>query len=83
MTALIGAGGKTMAMFRLAEEQREQGCNGLVTASRKVALINQAGSEAEIETARSLGKTFLSCGLDRVVVNSFTSDDPVKEVLIQ
>jgi hypothetical protein len=56
---------------------------GIAPASRKVALINQADSEAEIETARSLGKKFLSCGLDRVVVSSFTSDDPVKAVLIQ
>jgi probable selenium-dependent hydroxylase accessory protein YqeC len=60
------------------------GClKGIAPASRKVALINQADSEGEIEMARSLGKKFLSCGLDRVVVSSFMSDDPVKEVLIQ
>lgn len=56
---------------------------GIPSSSRKVALINQADSETEIEAARSLGKKFLGCGLDRVVVSSFTSDDPVKEVLIQ
>jgi hypothetical protein len=46
-------------------------------------LINQADNPAEIEAARNLAKNFLRCGLDRVVVTSFKSDDPVKEVLIQ
>jgi probable selenium-dependent hydroxylase accessory protein YqeC len=60
------------------------GClKGIPSASRKVALINQADSEAEVEAARSLGKNFLRCGVDRVVISSFTSDDPVKELLIQ
>jgi probable selenium-dependent hydroxylase accessory protein YqeC len=60
------------------------GClKGIPSASRKVALINQADNPAEIEAARNLAKNFLRCGLDRVVVTSFKSDDPVKEVLIQ
>src|SRR4030095_5967933 len=36
MTALIGAGGKTTAMFRLAKEQREQSCKVLVTTTTKI-----------------------------------------------
>ena len=56
---------------------------GIPAASRKVALINQADSSEEIEAARSLGKKFLGCGLDRVVVSGFTDEDPVKEVLTQ
>jgi molybdenum cofactor cytidylyltransferase len=60
------------------------GClKGIPPASRKVALINQADSEPEIQAARSLGKKFLGCGLDRVIVSSFTSEDPIKVVLTQ
>ena len=61
-----------------------EGClKGIPVASRRVALINQADSPDEIEAARSLGKKFLGCGLDRVVVSSFTGEDPVKEILTQ
>jgi probable selenium-dependent hydroxylase accessory protein YqeC len=60
------------------------GClKGIPSTSRKVALINQSESQAEIEAARSLGKKLLDCGLERVVISSFASDDLVKEVLIQ
>ena len=60
------------------------GClKGIPSTSRKVALINQADGEAEVKAARSLGKNFLRCGVDRVVISSFMSDDPVKELLIQ
>jgi probable selenium-dependent hydroxylase accessory protein YqeC len=60
------------------------GClKGIAPASRKVALINQADSQSEVEAARSLGKKLLGCGLDRVIVSSFTSENPVKEVLTQ
>lgn len=60
------------------------GClKGVPPASRRVALINQADNDSELESARSLGKKFLGCGLDRVVISSFTSEDPVKDVLTQ
>jgi probable selenium-dependent hydroxylase accessory protein YqeC len=61
-----------------------EGClKGIPPASRKVVLINQADSEAEVEAARSLGKNFLRYNVDRVVISSFISNDPVKELLIQ
>jgi probable selenium-dependent hydroxylase accessory protein YqeC len=60
------------------------GClKGIPPASRKVVLINQADSETEVEAARSLGKNFLRYDIDRVVISSFISNDPVKELLIQ
>jgi probable selenium-dependent hydroxylase accessory protein YqeC len=59
------------------------GClKGIPPASRKVALINQADSEAEVDAALSLGKELLHSGADRVVISSFMRDDPVEEVLI-
>lgn len=59
------------------------GClKGIPSASRKVALINQADTDAEVEAARNLGKELLHSGADRVVISSFTTDEPVKEVLI-
>ena len=36
MVALIGAGGKTTTMFRLAKELRDQGCKVLVTTTTKI-----------------------------------------------
>jgi len=60
------------------------GClKGIPSASRKVVLINQADSEAEVEAARSLGKNFLRSGIDRVVITSFISNEPVKELLVK
>jgi probable selenium-dependent hydroxylase accessory protein YqeC len=60
------------------------GClKGVPPASRKVALINQADDESQLEAARSLGKQLLGCGLERVVISSYTSEDPVKDVLTQ
>lgn len=60
------------------------GClKGIPPASRRVALINQADSQPDLEAARSLGKKFLTCGLDRVVITSFMSEEPVRELLAQ
>jgi probable selenium-dependent hydroxylase accessory protein YqeC len=60
------------------------GClKGIPSASRKVVLINQADSEAEVEAARRLGENFLRNDVDRVVISSFIGDDPVKELLTQ
>lgn len=59
------------------------GClKGIPPASRKVALINQADTDAEVEAARNLGKELLHSGADQVVLSSFMRDDPVIEVLI-
>jgi len=37
MVSLIGAGGKTTTMFRLAKELRDQGCKVLITTTTKIA----------------------------------------------
>ena len=36
MISLIGAGGKTTTMFRLAKEMRDQGCKVLVTTTTQI-----------------------------------------------
>ncbi len=41
MAALIGAGGKTTTMFRLAKELREKGCKVLVTTTTKIFKPNK------------------------------------------
>lgn len=59
-----------------------QGClKGIPSGSRVVALINQADSPEEFQSARRLGEALLTLGLDRVVVNSFASNRPVNEVV--
>jgi probable selenium-dependent hydroxylase accessory protein YqeC len=52
-------------------------------ACRKVAVINQADSPELVSAARALGKQLLACGAARVVITSYTSAEPVKDVLIQ
>ena len=36
MVSLIGAGGKTTTLFRLAKELRDQGCKVMVTTTTKI-----------------------------------------------
>ena len=52
-------------------------------ACRKVAVINQADSPELVSAAGALGKQLLACGAARVVITSYTSTEPVKDVLIQ
>ena len=60
------------------------GCwKGIPTACRKVAVINQADSPELVSAARALGKQLLAGGAARVVITSYTSAEPVKDVLIQ
>lgn len=123
MVSLIGPGGKTTTMFRLAHELREDnwkvlvstttkifkpskphvdrlflvdnedfiveivqhpaGCwKGIPTASQKVAVINQVDAPQDVAPATALGKKLLACGAHRVVLTSYTSEDPVREVLL-
>jgi len=63
--------------------QNPAGClKGVPPTSRRVALINQADSPKESDQARSLGRNLLRLGIERVVITSYLSDDPVKEVVV-
>ncbi|MGH7831875.1 MAG: selenium cofactor biosynthesis protein YqeC [Candidatus Binatia bacterium] len=58
------------------------GClKGIPPASRKVALLNQADSPEEVKKALALGRELLRHNIERVVITSYLSGDPVKEVL--
>lgn len=58
------------------------GClKGVPAHCRKIALINQADTEAELEQAKELGRLLAPLGFDRVVISSYLSDPPVKEVI--
>ena len=60
------------------------GCwKGIPAASRKAAVINQADSPEAVAEAKSLAQKLLQYGADRVVITSYASDEPVKEVLLQ
>jgi len=56
---------------------------GIPPGCRKVAVINQADSSELVSTARGLGEKLLACGVARVVITSYTSTEPVKDVLLQ
>ncbi|MBI4526390.1 MAG: putative selenium-dependent hydroxylase accessory protein YqeC [Deltaproteobacteria bacterium] len=58
------------------------GClKGIPNKSRKIALINQADTEAEVKKSRALGRLLIGCGPERVVITSYRGDGPVKEVM--
>jgi probable selenium-dependent hydroxylase accessory protein YqeC len=60
------------------------GCwKGIPPASRKIAVINQVDAAEAIAPAMALGKKLLACGAERVLLTSYKSEDPVKEVLLQ
>ena len=60
------------------------GCwKGIPPASRKVAIINQVDAPEDVAPATALGKKLLACGAERVVLTSYTNEDPVREVLLQ
>lgn len=60
------------------------GCwKGIPPTCRKVAVINQADGPEEITAARGLGEKLLACGVERVMISSYTSEEPVKDILLQ
>jgi len=84
VTALLGVSPDTQLtkahVVRLV--RHPQGClRGVPAHSRRIALINQADSPAEIEQAKVLGRDLLPCGFERVVITSYLSNEPVIEVL--
>ena len=59
-----------------------EGClRGIPSQSRKIALINQADSKEELQTAKDLAKPLLQYGFERIVISSYLEGDPVKAVL--
>jgi probable selenium-dependent hydroxylase accessory protein YqeC len=61
---------------------KPQGClKGIPPKSRKVALINQADTTGEVKKATDLARALSEHGIERVVITSYLSDDPVKAVL--
>ena len=58
------------------------GClKGVPPHCRKIALINQADTSEEIAQAQELGELLAPLGFERVVITSYLSDPPVKEIL--
>ena len=58
--------------------QHRDGClKGIPSGSRKIAIINQVDSPAEMAAAQALGDKLQSQGFDRVVIASYASAEPV------
>ncbi len=58
------------------------GClKGIPEHCRKIALINQADTSEEIAQAKELGQLLAPLGFERIVITSYLSDPPVKEIL--
>ena len=58
--------------------QHDNGClKGIPPASRKLALINQADSAAEMAAAQALGEKLLRLNFAKVVITSYASAEPI------
>ena len=58
--------------------QHDNGClKGIPAASRKLALINQADSAAEMAAAQALGEKLLRLNFAKVVITSYASAEPI------
>jgi probable selenium-dependent hydroxylase accessory protein YqeC len=58
--------------------QHKDGClKGIPTASRKLALINQADSAAEMAAAQVLGGKLQRLNFARVVITSYANAEPI------
>ncbi len=58
------------------------GClKGIPSHARKVALLNQADSPEECETAGELARALAPLGFERVLITSYTSQAPVKSMI--
>jgi probable selenium-dependent hydroxylase accessory protein YqeC len=82
--SLLGVSAETLltkdAIVKLVKNPA--GClKGVSSQSRKIALLNQADSPDEVEKAGELGRALLQSGFERVLITSFLSNEPVKEIL--
>lgn len=58
------------------------GClKGVPDHCRKIALVNQADTPDEVVQAQRLGQLLAPLGFERIVVTSYLSEPPVKEIL--
>ena len=58
------------------------GClKGIPAPCRRIALINQADTAEEIAQAKELGQRLIPLGFECIVITSYLSDPPVKEIL--
>ena len=58
--------------------QHKDGClKGIPAASRKIALINQADSAAEMTAAQALGEKLHGLNFAKVVITSYASAEPI------
>jgi probable selenium-dependent hydroxylase accessory protein YqeC len=58
--------------------QHKNGClKGIPTASRKLALINQADSAAELAAAQALGEKLLRLNFAKAVITSYAGVEPI------
>jgi probable selenium-dependent hydroxylase accessory protein YqeC len=60
----------------------EGSLKGIPSASRKVALLNQADSPEEIQQAKGLARALLRTGFERAVIASYLKDNPVEDVMM-
>ena len=59
------------------------GClKGIPAHCRRIALINQADTSEEVAQAKELGQLLTPLGFERVLITSYRSDPPVKDVLL-
>jgi probable selenium-dependent hydroxylase accessory protein YqeC len=54
---------------------------GIPPGARKIALLNQADAPDEIEEAQRLANDMISLGFERIVISSFLSEAPLKQIL--
>ena len=83
--SLLGLKGSTLitADHIVQLVKNPAGCfKGIPRHSRKIALLNQADSPEEIESARKLARALLPLGIERVVVTSYLNSEPVKDVIV-
>lgn len=74
----LPAGARVSEEILLQLVQHEEGClKGIPPASRKLALINQADSAAEMAAARTLGEKLQELNFARVVITSYASAEPI------
>ena len=58
--------------------QHQDGClKAIPSSSRKIAIINQADSPAEMAAAQALGEKLQRQGFERVIITSYASTEPV------
>jgi hypothetical protein len=53
---------------------------GIPPGCRKIALLNQADSPADVTEAQRLAQTITPLGFDRIVISSFINEQPLQQI---